>query len=91
MNGKEVSEHTLTQEQMILQHLQEFGHITPMVALEEYGCFRLSARIHDIRERLRESGSGDTIETKNITRKNRFGHTMNFAEYVYKPSKGESV
>ena len=34
MNGKEVSEHTLTQEQMILQHLQEFGHITPMVALE---------------------------------------------------------
>lgn len=33
----------------IKQHLLDYGHITPMIALNEYGCYRLGARIYDLR------------------------------------------
>ena len=34
----------------ILEHLRSVGPITPLEALELYGCFRLAARIKDLRE-----------------------------------------
>lgn len=34
----------------ILDHLRRIGPITPLEALELYGCFRLAARIKDLRE-----------------------------------------
>jgi len=37
------------QNKMILDHLKEKGHITPLEALDQYGCFRLASRIHDLR------------------------------------------
>lgn len=43
---------TYKQEQDILDHLKQFGSITPQEALREYGCMRLSARIM----RLRRAG-----------------------------------
>lgn len=33
----------------ILAHLRAFGSITPYQALDHYGCFRLAARIADLR------------------------------------------
>jgi hypothetical protein len=39
-----------TQTKMILHHLRTQRRITPMDALESYGCFRLAARIHDLKE-----------------------------------------
>jgi hypothetical protein len=39
----------MTQQERILQHLQELGSITPMQALTHYGCFRLGARIYNLR------------------------------------------
>lgn len=41
----------MTQNEAILKHLKEKGSITPLEALELYGCFRLSARIHNLREK----------------------------------------
>lgn len=38
----------MTQEQQILNHLKT-EPITPIEALEQYGCFRLAARIADLR------------------------------------------
>lgn len=35
----------------ILQHLEEYGSIEPIAALDLYGCFRLAARISDLRRR----------------------------------------
>lgn len=32
----------------ILNHLKENGNITPIEALNDYGCFRLAARISDL-------------------------------------------
>jgi len=65
---------TMTQTQMILRHLQMFGSITPIEALEEYGCFRLAARINDLRDEHQ-------IETTTIERVNKFGKKVRFAEY----------
>ena len=39
----------MSQETQILSHLKRHGSITPMTALEKYGCFRLAARIEEIR------------------------------------------
>ena len=39
-----------TQKQQIRIYLEAGGKLTPMAALNFWGCFRLSARIFDIRE-----------------------------------------
>ena len=38
-----------SQNAAILNHLKKIGPITPMEALTKYGCFRLAARIYDLR------------------------------------------
>ena len=49
-----------TQAQQILQYMREHPEgITPITALEEFGCFRLGARIYD----LRAEGHQITAET----------------------------
>lgn len=40
-----------TQANAILKHMQDGNGITPMDALELCGCFRLSARIADLKKR----------------------------------------
>lgn len=75
----------MTQNEMILDHLRTYGKITPISALEQYGCMRLSARISDLREQgLRD---GFTIDTNMVSAKNRFGATVSYAEYIYKEDK----
>lgn len=39
-----------SQTQQILAHLKAGRPITPIEALDEYGCFRLSGRIYDLRQ-----------------------------------------
>ena len=39
----------MSQEKQILGYLQSQGSISPLEALEEFGCFRLAARINDLR------------------------------------------
>lgn len=60
----------MTQNEQILKHLQDGHKITPMEALRLYGCFRLSARILELRK------SGWQIDTANITEGKK-----TFAEY----------
>ncbi len=52
----------MTQTQQILKHLKSKGSITPVVALSQYGCFRLAARIHDLR------AEGHNIQTQDVKR-----------------------
>ena len=75
----------MTQNEMILDHLKTYGKITPLSALEHYGCMRLSARIADLREQGLTDGF--TIDTNMISAKNRFGTTVTFAEYIYKENE----
>lgn len=39
-----------TQCKQILAYMRKYGSITPLEALMEFGCMRLSARIHDLRK-----------------------------------------
>lgn len=41
----------LSQNDMALDYLILFGSITPIEALEAFGCLRLSARVADLRKR----------------------------------------
>lgn len=52
-----------SQVRMVLEHLIRCGSITQMEAVEEYGCYRLSARCKD----LRDKGIGiTTIMVENL-------------------------
>lgn len=51
----------MTQNKEILQHLQTGNLLNPLQALNKFGCFRLSARINDLRN------EGHSIESKMIT------------------------
>lgn len=59
----------------ILRHLQEVGPITPLEALEQYGCYRLGARIYELRH------DGHVINTELVEGKDRFGQPMRYARY----------
>lgn len=61
----------MKQTQMILNHLKNYRSITPLEALNEYSCFRLAARIKDLRDQ------GHSIET--VRRESETGNR--FAEY----------
>ncbi len=41
-----------TQEEAIINHLLAGHALTPLEALERFGCFRLAARIHSIRQAI---------------------------------------
>lgn len=65
----------MNQTQMILRYMEENGSITAMEAVEEFGCYRLSARIADLKL-LGYKITGDTI-----TRKNRYQKPVTFKRY----------
>lgn len=68
----------MTQCDMILAHLREEGEITPVEALREYSCFRLAARIADLKQ------DGHTIKTFWVDDVNRFGEKIRYARYRLK-------
>lgn len=65
----------MTQREMIISHLNEYGTITPMDALKEYGVYRLAAIIHNLR------ADGYNIETNLIPHRNKFGNINKYAQY----------
>ncbi len=66
----------LTQEQMVEQHLKDYGTITTWEAFQDYGITRLSAKIYNLRK------SGLNIKSELMTKRNRYGSSVNFAKYV---------
>lgn len=65
----------MTQCERILRHLQDYGSITQAEAVTEYGCYRLGARIFDLKAR------GVPIRSETVTGKNRYGERTCFARY----------
>lgn len=67
---------TMTQCDRILRHLKTHKRgITQADAVERFGCYRLSARISDLR------GMGYDIATEYETKKNRYGVACTYARY----------
>ena len=69
------NETTQSQQKMILQYMEDFGSITPAEAMEDIGCYRLGARIYDLKHR------GYTIRTEMVEKTNRFGKKVRVASY----------
>ena len=64
-----------TQCAAILAHLKQHGSITPLEALNRYGCMRLCARIYDLKR------AGNPIETRWEIRRNGAGEYKRYARY----------
>ena len=67
----------ITQDIAVLTWLKNHISINPMEALSELGCYRLSARIHQLRKR------GHSITSRRISKQGKFGK-ISFAEYSLK-------
>ena len=52
----------MTQNQQIKSYLEQGKTITPLQALNKFGCFRLAARVNDLRK------EGLNINTKIVTK-----------------------
>lgn len=60
----------------IIKYIREHGSITTKQAMEELGCYRLSARIYDIRS------FGINVQRDMVNVKNRKGETCRVAKYT---------
>jgi hypothetical protein len=60
----------MNQEKQILDYLRQGNAVTPLVALEKFGCMRLAARVYRLREQ------GYKIETRHKKANNKV-----YAEY----------
>ena len=69
---------------MILTHLQTDKSITPLKALKEYGVYRLSDTIFQLREKF-------DIKTKQESTLNRFNKVVKYAKYIYVGVKEEKT
>lgn len=65
----------MTQCDRILRHLQDFGSITALEAMQEYGIMRLASRIADLKQ------MGVPIRKEIIGGKNRYGEATSYARY----------
>lgn len=65
----------MTQCERILRHLNDYGSITSLEAMTEYGIMRLASRVSDLR------GLGYPIEREFETAKNRYGENVSYCRY----------
>ena len=68
----------ITQCERILRHMKDYGSISSLEAMNEYGIMRLASRINDLR------AQGIAIVSEVKTGKNRYGEDTHFAVYKLK-------
>ena len=73
----------VTQRNLILKYIEDFGSITPMEAFSDLGITKLATRISE----MRKDGMQFHIET--VKRTSRYGKTIHFAKYSL-PTKEET-
>ena len=75
-----MSETTLSQQAQILEYLKTHRGISQAEAIDSFGCYRLGARIYDLKDR---GYKVDVIMEDGV---NRFGRPTRYARYfVTKP------
>lgn len=60
----------------ILRHLKDYGYITSLDAMKEYGIMRLASRINDLKNR------GYNIISITEKSKNRYGEAVHYSVYM---------
>lgn len=71
----------MTQKEMIVKYIQDFGSISTYEAFVDLGIARLASRICDLKN------DGYAIEKKIIKTKNRYGKSVHYARYRIGESK----
>ena len=65
----------LTQCDRVLRHLEDYGSITSLEAMSEYGIMRLASRIADLK------AMGHPIVSERATGKNRYDEPTSYSVY----------
>ena len=65
----------LTQCDRVLRHMKDYGSITALEAMGEYGIMRLASRISDLK------GQGYPIVAERVTGKNRYEEPTSYCVY----------
>lgn len=71
------------QTERIVEYMEKFGSISQLEAVRDIGCYRLSARIADLK------AEGYEIEDDFESSKNRFGEAVSFKRYRLKGGSHE--
>ena len=75
--------HYETQYTRILNHLEQYGRISPLEAMEQYGIQRLAARIAVLKK------EGYAFDTETTAGRNRYGDKVHYTTYVLKGTPDE--
>lgn len=65
----------MTQCEKILRHMEDYGSITSLEAMQDYGIMRLASRISDLK------CMGVPIHKETVKGKNRYGEATSYARY----------
>lgn len=65
----------MTQHELILKYIADFGSITPMEAFGDLGITKLSTRISEMRK------DGMEFKIESVKGKNRYGKPTRYARY----------
>ena len=68
----------MTQRDMVLKYIVDFGYITSWDAYKDLGVTQLATRIYELKER------GYQFEKSFVTGKNRYGKNISWAKYTLK-------
>lgn len=65
----------MTQSERIVRHLRDFGSITSLEAMQDYGIMRLASRVSDLKK------TGLPIQREMVLGRNRYGEPTSYARY----------
>lgn len=65
----------MTQCEKILRHMEDYGSISSLEAVNEYGIMRLASRISDLKR------MGIPTRKETVKGKNRYGEATSYARY----------
>lgn len=71
----------MTQKELVLQYITDFGSITPMEAFNDLGITKLATRISEMRK------EGMQFKIDMVKKKNRYGKPVRFARYSFPDEK----
>lgn len=66
----------MTQKEMVLQYIKDFGSITPMEAFSDLGITKLATRVSEMK-----SEDGIEFKTEMVHGTNRYGKRTRYARY----------
>jgi hypothetical protein len=66
----------VNQTERILRHIKDYGSITSLEAMNEYGIMRLASRMSDLKK------AGYAVRAETVKGKNRYDETTYYSRYT---------